>query len=376
MLSRRRRIAGFLAAALSATVLGMPAAFASDWSEANRASVERLNEGDYQGAARMAEQAADLYAAREGYRAESHLKLLFNLIDIQHHFVSVKDLPGVIRRAAMKLEAKTGEDHELLIHFWKLIAQRQTDAGEFADAKLSHTRIIYLAEKNHGTTSLPYVEALRDASLLYREIDGAGSARVFLTQAEEATAVLPEDHTLRSLVQFEMAKLFLENNDLSNAEERYQSVLTSTAKASNDLDLNLRRVSLGHLALIAKRRGDETKMEEFIQRTADLPYPAGEPQPLIRTQPELPPGAGLISRTGHVKVRFTLSGQGRVKDVEVLETSGSSQYASYVDRALADWRYQPRVVDGRPIDTPGIEMVFRYTIENDKPETGSRFRAR
>ncbi|MEL7298379.1 MAG: TonB family protein [Pseudomonadota bacterium] len=65
---------------------------------------------------------------------------------------------------------------------------------------------------------------------------------------------------------------------------------------------------------------------------------------------------------GYVDVRYSVDQQGRAIDVIVTARSHSG-FERAALKALERFRYQPRVVDGRPTVVPGLEKRFTFTIE-------------
>jgi periplasmic protein TonB len=86
----------------------------------------------------------------------------------------------------------------------------------------------------------------------------------------------------------------------------------------------------------------------------------GEYMPIVQVAPRYPPRAAERGMEGYVVLEFVVTRQGTVRDPVVIESS-----SSLFDRAAMDavqrFRYRPRVIDGEPVEVPGVR--FRITFE-------------
>lgn len=80
-----------------------------------------------------------------------------------------------------------------------------------------------------------------------------------------------------------------------------------------------------------------------------------------RVPPDYPDAAGTTE--GSVKLQFTISVAGQVKDIVVVESSPSGLFDAPARAALAQWRYKPSLVDGEPAEQRS-SAVLKF-----KPET-------
>jgi hypothetical protein len=68
-----------------------------------------------------------------------------------------------------------------------------------------------------------------------------------------------------------------------------------------------------------------------------------------------------------VEVEMTVNGQGRVQDARVVADGGDPRLASRGQRAAESGRYRPRLVDGAPVDTPGVRFVQPFYVLRATP---------
>ena len=84
--------------------------------------------------------------------------------------------------------------------------------------------------------------------------------------------------------------------------------------------------------------------------------------PLVRIEPGYPPQAQQRRLEGWVHVRFTVSGSGTVKNVKVVKSS-DLVFENATVRAVEQWKYQPQMEEGKPVDRDGIETIVRFDLD-------------
>jgi TonB family protein len=85
--------------------------------------------------------------------------------------------------------------------------------------------------------------------------------------------------------------------------------------------------------------------------------------PLKKVQPLYPRSAQERGLQGWVLLRFTVSYEGRVKNPEVMLTIGGSDFSDAAIKAARSFVYEPRKVDGVPVDTENVYNLITFEIE-------------
>lgn len=88
----------------------------------------------------------------------------------------------------------------------------------------------------------------------------------------------------------------------------------------------------------------------------------GEYLPIVKVAPIYPRRALQRGLEGYVIVEFTVSRQGTVKDVIVIEST-SSLFDRAAVEAAQKFKYKPRVVNGEPIEVPGVRNQITFKLE-------------
>ena len=88
----------------------------------------------------------------------------------------------------------------------------------------------------------------------------------------------------------------------------------------------------------------------------------GDYLPIVRVAPVYPARALSRGIEGYVDMSFTVTTTGTVKD-PIVSYSTSSLFDRAATRAVLKFKYKPRVVDGVPVDVPGVKTRISFQIE-------------
>jgi len=89
----------------------------------------------------------------------------------------------------------------------------------------------------------------------------------------------------------------------------------------------------------------------------------GDYLPIVKVAPIYPRRAMSRGLEGQCLLEFTVTTLGTVSDPRVVECS-SSLFASASVNAALKFKYKPRVVDGEPIEVPGVQHLITYKLED------------
>jgi protein TonB len=92
----------------------------------------------------------------------------------------------------------------------------------------------------------------------------------------------------------------------------------------------------------------------------------GEPIPRVRVNPDYPPRAALAGIEGWVQVEYTVTAIGTVRDVTVVASEPGTVFDEAALKAVARWRYNPRVENGMAVERPGLQTVIRFELEEQR----------
>ena len=103
-------------------------------------------------------------------------------------------------------------------------------------------------------------------------------------------------------------------------------------------------------------------MDSNIGGPGGMNLAEGDYLPIVRVAPVYPARALSRGLEGHVDLSFTVTSAGTVRD-PIIMFSTSSLFERAATRAVLKFKYKPRVVDGIPVDVPGVKTRITFRIE-------------
>ncbi len=79
--------------------------------------------------------------------------------------------------------------------------------------------------------------------------------------------------------------------------------------------------------------------------------------PLVRIPPRYPMRAARRKIEGWVKVEFTITENGTVRDADVVESQPSAIFDRAALRAIRKWKFKPKVIDGEAFEQRAIQVL-------------------
>ncbi len=89
----------------------------------------------------------------------------------------------------------------------------------------------------------------------------------------------------------------------------------------------------------------------------------GDYLPIVKVAPIYPRRAMTRGVEGNCLIEFTVTKLGTVRDAVAVECSSTLFQRASVN-AVLKFKYKPRVVDGNPIEVPGVQHVITYKLED------------
>ena len=122
---------------------------------------------------------------------------------------------------------------------------------------------------------------------------------------------------------------------------------------------NIPRVDIPDLDVpLASGAGAYLGNFQQVDRTAE-----GEIIPIVVIRPMYPREAALSGTEGWVKVEFTITEDGTVKDAQVIESDPPRIFNREAIRAILKWKFKPRVVDGVAVERKATQVID-FSLDN------------
>jgi protein TonB len=95
-----------------------------------------------------------------------------------------------------------------------------------------------------------------------------------------------------------------------------------------------------------------------VDRTAE-----GDIIPVVVIRPVYPRDAAISGIEGWVKIEFTITEAGTVKDPQVVDAKPARVFNRAAIRAILKWKFKPRVVDGVAVDRRASQIID-FTLDD------------
>ena len=90
----------------------------------------------------------------------------------------------------------------------------------------------------------------------------------------------------------------------------------------------------------------------------------GDVTPIVQTKPEYPARELSRGTQGWVRVQFSVTSIGTVRDAVVVDSEPDAVFDQAALKAIARWRYNPRVERGEAVERVGLQTIIRFKLEN------------
>lgn len=72
---------------------------------------------------------------------------------------------------------------------------------------------------------------------------------------------------------------------------------------------------------------------------------------------------------GHVTLEFTVTRTGSLQDVVVIDSSPPGYFEEAALKAATQFRYEPRIINGEPVDVPRAQYKMIFKLEYLRPKS-------
>lgn len=152
--------------------------------------------------------------------------------------------------------------------------------------------------------------------------------------------------------QYLLARIMEMSHKKDSAIQNYEyvaSVFDEMADYSHPYALS----SHARLVNLYEDRGESDKATVHCQAIGKMtPWqPDIEAEAIYRKNPEYPMYYAQRNMEGSAKLSFVIDSNGFPRDIEVEKSKGGGQFASEAKKAVAEWRFAPKFVDGQAVDS-------------------------
>jgi len=98
------------------------------------------------------------------------------------------------------------------------------------------------------------------------------------------------------------------------------------------------------------------------ERGGRIPSVDRDAIPFVRVAPDYPPRAAERGVTGWVQIQFAVTPTGTVRDPVVVGADPRGVFEDAALKAIARWRYNPRIDGGVAVERVGLQTVIRFEL--------------
>ena len=173
---------------------------------------------------------------------------------------------------------------------------------------------------------------------------------------------LPEDSILRLETTFTVALISMVEGKNTKAIPLFETVVEQFSKLDYSHPYEL--VSHARLVELYESKGDsESSTKHCIAIGSMSPWlDDQEQQALYRKEPRYPLAYAKRGKSGWSEVSFIVDEYGFVRDPKMLNSKGGSKFTDETIKALKQWRYAPKFVDGVAVAAE-TKVRIDYTLD-------------
>ncbi len=88
----------------------------------------------------------------------------------------------------------------------------------------------------------------------------------------------------------------------------------------------------------------------------------GEYLPIVKVAPQYPRRALSRGIEGYAVIEYTVTKQGTVRDPRVVESKPEGVFDKAAVKSASRYKYKPRVIDGQPVEVPGVRTKISFKL--------------
>lgn len=333
-----------------------------DFSDVYKKYQEAVEEGNYSQASNYAQGAYDLGKEKFGEGSSEAATLAYNLGFTLNQLHNFEEALPFLYEGLKGLMAIHGEENIILLDSHMELGKANARLFKQKSSKFNFNRAIKLAEKEYGGEYNFLMDLyLEIGNYLY--ITNQTDPEDYFEQAYLiGTTHFAEGNYRTGIAAFSLGKIFDSKKRKKKAEQYYLETLQIYEKAPPP---SLEFVMVAHTFLVQfySQKGDDIKATEHCVKVGFLRGDENidSARPLYKMRPTYPPSALADNQEGTVLIKYSVGPDGKVIN-PIIEDSSSKAFSKMALETIQQWRYAPRVVDGKPVQTDDLLYRIHFSI--------------
>lgn len=194
-----------------------------------------------------------------------------------------------------------------------------------------------------------YIRARYQEAYTYMLLNQVKSARRnYAAAVSESKKLFGPDAAVHGEALYAQAQYYVATGNDRKAARQTEEALTILAKHLPPDSLALMNLHAALVPIYERLKDDKMATKHLMVLAKDMPDTEGDPKPIYRVAPQYPQNAAMIGNDGLIKLKFRITKDGHVDDITVEKGKQGSAFAKAAIKAVSQWRYKPRIVNGEP----------------------------
>lgn len=160
--------------------------------------------------------------------------------------------------------------------------------------------------------------------------------------------------------QTRLADIFMPEREIETQIEQKPEKVDDPEEPPPDLDTPDIDMEMNvEIVNVAPRASVDISIDSSGMATGD-----GEYLPIVKVAPMYPRRAQTRGISGYCIVEYTVTTSGAIRDPVAVDCKPSGVFEKASVKAATKFKYKPRIIDGVPIEVPGVQNMFTYELEN------------
>jgi TonB family protein len=336
---------------------------ASEVAALNKKAVDELSKGEPRAASGTLEEALQLAGKTIGPKAEQTDAVALNLARVYLLTGNNEKAIPLFKRVVNDYADHYGHDDQRVGVIYYEMGRAYLPLAKWQEA----TKASLLAAGILKKAKVPderYIRALDQVCYANIEDSHGRAMRNCQDAIGQSEAIFGKDAAITGEAHYSMGRLHVAYGNYKGAETELETALGIFTARLAPTDPNL---LAAHAALVPvyEALGESEKATAHVMTLAELaPDAEGNPQPLYKAAPEFPARMAWRGQKDSVTLHYTITTDGHVDNISVVDGDPDSDFAKASIKAVRQWRYKPRIVNGIPVTSEAsYQITFRTQPE-------------